>query len=112
MATATDWATDAQVAICTLPAPARRAAVPARMTVPGMVGAPPTISTRPRAFLSPLSSGSGSGQPRSNSGVTVIVPSVASLACVAPELSFAMCVDRLSCVMLVRHRSVVVVERG
>src|SRR5215213_10770945 len=58
-----------QVAICSLPAPARRAAVAARMTAPGISGAPPTTSTRPRSSLSPSSSGCGSGQSRSNPAV-------------------------------------------
>src|SRR3712207_8198264 len=53
--------------ICSRPAPARSAAVPASSTAPGVYRAPPTTSTVPRAFLSPC--GSGSGHSRSIPGV-------------------------------------------
>ena len=45
----------AQVAICSRPAPARRAAVPASNAAPGTCSPPAMTSTFPRAFLSPSS---------------------------------------------------------
>src|SRR5215208_3094370 len=60
----------ATVAIRSLPAPARSAAVAARIAVPGSSGDPATTSTRPRPSLSASSEGCGSGHARSRSGVT------------------------------------------
>src|SRR5215213_6458202 len=60
----------ATVAIRSLPAPARNAAVAARIAVPGSSGDPATTSTRPRPSLSASSDGCGSGQARSRPGVT------------------------------------------
>jgi hypothetical protein len=68
-ATATSCAMLRVVQMRSLPAPARNAAVAASMIAPGISGAPPTTSTRPRSSLSPSSSGCGSGHPRKKAGV-------------------------------------------
>ena len=55
-------------ATCTLPAPARNAAVAVRISPPGTRVEPPTSITRPRLFLSVPSGWSGSGWHRSHAG--------------------------------------------
>lgn len=72
-ANATSRATLLPVAIVSLPAPARKAAQPARITAPGISREPPMTSTRPRSSLSPSSDGCGRGQRRSTSSVSLIV---------------------------------------
>ena len=61
-----------QVAIRSLPAPARSAAVAASSAAPGVSGPPPTMSTRPRCSLSAASSGRGSAQRSNSAGSTSI----------------------------------------
>ena len=65
IASATSWATLRPVAMVSLPAPARRAAVAARITAPGISREPPRTSTWPRSSLSASFEGMGTGQLRS-----------------------------------------------
>ena len=69
---ATSGALAAYVANCSLPAPARSAAVPASTTAPGVSLLPPTTSARPRSSLSPPSKGSGRGIRRRTFGVMTV----------------------------------------
>ena len=62
-------ATAPSVTICSLPAPARNAAMPASSAAPGTSALPPTISARPRSSLSPSSARQGSGKAREQIGV-------------------------------------------
>ena len=50
-------ATDATVATCSLPAPARSAASAASTTAPRVSSLPPTTRIEPRAFLPPVGLG-------------------------------------------------------
>ncbi len=59
-------ATDAHVPICSLPAPARSAAVAQRIAAPGICGAPATTKIRPRSSFPPPFA-AGSGHPRNSS---------------------------------------------
>ena len=63
-------ATLRQVAICSLPAPARSAPMPHSSAAPGTSTLPATTSTRPRPSLSSPSWCRGRGIERSSSGVT------------------------------------------
>ena len=74
IATARGRAIAAGTASCTFPAPARSAAVAASSAAPGTSGLPATTSTRPRASLSPCSSGPGIGCCRSTAGVSITEP--------------------------------------